>query len=128
MVYGHISTPHTHTPALQSFRDHHERDPLGQSRSTDSEELLRLREGVATRFNISKELIPEELTKYDIVCVCVRRKVQPLFPVIHTHTHPRRCYSELSPVCAVVGGVLAQEIIKVEQLHCDLARAHGHLQ
>lgn len=71
---------------LQSFRDRHDRDPSSQSRSTDSEELLRLREGVATRFSVSKDLIPEELTS--------------------------RCYSELSPVCAVVGGVLAQEIIK----------------
>ena len=26
----------------------------------------------------------------------------------------RHCFSELSPVCAIVGGVLAQEIIKVQ--------------
>lgn len=26
------------------------------------------------------------------------------------------CFSELSPVCAIVGGVMAQEIIKVLEL------------
>ena len=29
----------------------------------------------------------------------------------------RKCYSELSPVCAVVGGVLGQEVIKVRGSH-----------
>ena len=31
------------------------------------------------------------------------------------------CFSELSPVCAIVGGVMAQEVIKVLRLWCEVA-------
>ena len=106
-MYGWMDT-HTHT-ALQAFRDKHSRDPSHHSPAnpTDEEILLKLREKVATKFGIPKDIIPEELSRW---VYCLIRKTccygNILFLV-------RYCFSELSPVCAIVGGVLGQEIIKV---------------
>ena len=36
---------------------------------------------------------------------------------IKTPYHIRYCFSELSPVCAIVGGIFAQEVIKVIKSH-----------
>ncbi|XP_064407066.1 SUMO-activating enzyme subunit 1-like [Halichondria panicea] len=68
---------------LQAFKDEYHRDP---SCPSDSELLLSLREQVALKYGISKDLFEESFV--------------------------RHCNSELSPVCAIVGGVLGQEIIK----------------
>lgn len=39
---------------------------------------------------------------------------EPEFSSARYVSFSRHCFSELSPVCAIVGGVLAQEIIKVQ--------------
>ena len=83
----HRSLPPYHT-ALQAFRDQYGANPSRfHENDTDSTKLLELKQEVTKRCNISSDLIPEDFTS--------------------------SCYSELSPVCAVVGGVLGQEIIKV---------------
>ena len=76
--------------ALQAFRDQYGTNPSRSHDNTDSNKLLQLKQEVATKCNVSSDLIPEDFTN------C--------------------CYSELSPVCAIIGGVLGQEIIKVSFL------------
>ena len=49
------------------------------------------------------------------MCVCV---ICPASNVLTTHLSflcARFCFGQLSPVCAIVGGILGQEIIKVRQ-------------
>jgi ubiquitin-like 1-activating enzyme E1 A len=70
--------------ALQEFRDTHSgRDPGEEG---DREGLTRARAAAAARLRVDSNLIPENCYKF--------------------------CRSELSPVCAIVGGVLGQEVIK----------------
>ncbi|XP_003386877.1 PREDICTED: SUMO-activating enzyme subunit 1-like [Amphimedon queenslandica] len=72
---------------LQQFRDHKGRNPsIGEDAEEDRQFLYKLCEDVTKQQNISPDLINKEFVNY--------------------------CFSELSPVCAIVGGVLAQEIIK----------------
>lgn len=70
--------------SLQLFRDREGRDPTGSA--SDKVTLAKLREDVIAKYQLNPELLPGEYSQW--------------------------CVSELSPVCAVVGGVLAQEVIK----------------
>ena len=49
--------------ALQSFRNKFGVDPSSQSTVEDGEKLLKIREELATQYNIAKDLIPEEFSK-----------------------------------------------------------------
>nr|XP_033790596.1 SUMO-activating enzyme subunit 1 [Geotrypetes seraphini] len=71
---------------LLKFRTEKGRDPLPASYSEDSELLLQIRNSVMESLGVSPDLIPDDFTSF--------------------------CFSEMAPVCAVVGGVLAQEIVK----------------
>ena len=52
---------------------------------------------------------------YLTVRVCAEWKENPVSIILSLYLiNYRYCFAELSPVCAVVGGVLGQEIIKVE--------------
>ena len=77
-----------HCSALQAFRDKHGTNPSCCHDNSDRASLLGLKEEVARKCNVSSQLIAEDFIDY--------------------------CNSELSPVCAIVGGVLAQEVIKVQ--------------
>ena len=72
--------------ALQTFRDLKEHDPRVNSINEDQKTLLELKQKVTQELELGVELIND-----------------------HFISH---CFSQLSPVCAIVGGVLAQEIIK----------------
>ena len=87
MTFFTITSSPPYPTALQAFRDQYGANPSRSNDNSDSNKLLQLKREVATKCNISSDLIPEDFTS--------------------------SCYSELSPVCAVVGGVLGQEIIKV---------------
>ena len=76
-----------HWSALQAFRDQHGTNPACSHGNSDRDSLLQLKGEVARKFNVLSELISEDFVDH--------------------------CISELSPVCAIVGGVLGQEIIKV---------------
>lgn len=71
---------------LLEFRSKHGRSPSTKHQQSDIEELHLLRQHVIGVLGIDAALIPEEFTEY--------------------------CFSSLSPVCAVTGGILGQEIIK----------------
>ncbi|XP_037090598.1 SUMO-activating enzyme subunit 1-like [Pollicipes pollicipes] len=71
---------------LQAFRAEQGRRPLPGSAAADAAHLLRLRSDVAGRLGVPADKIGDEFTSL--------------------------CLGELSPACAVVGGVLAQEVIK----------------
>ncbi|XP_051632674.1 SUMO-activating enzyme subunit 1-like isoform X5 [Manacus candei] len=71
---------------LLRFRSEQGRDPCPGSGSEDSERLLRLRREVLEALGVGPQLLPE-----------------------HFHSS---CFSEMAPVCAVVGGVLGQEVVK----------------
>ncbi|XP_030046110.1 SUMO-activating enzyme subunit 1-like [Microcaecilia unicolor] len=71
---------------LLKFRTEKGRDPLPASYSGDSEVLLHIRNSVMESLGVGPDLIPDDFTSF--------------------------CFSEMAPVCAVVGGVLAQEIVK----------------
>lgn len=69
---------------LQEFRDSNNgRDPDDEG---DVEELMKARRVVTNKLGINSDLIPDNFYKF--------------------------CRCELSPVCAIVGGVLGQEVIK----------------
>ncbi|CAH1261335.1 SAE1 [Branchiostoma lanceolatum] len=71
---------------LLRFREDHDRDPAVSSREEDKVALLRLRDDVLTEMKLKTDLVGDEFASH--------------------------CFAALSPVCAVVGGVLAQEIVK----------------
>ncbi|XP_074023764.1 SUMO-activating enzyme subunit 1 isoform X2 [Numenius arquata] len=71
---------------LLKFRTENGRDPSPQNYSQDSELLLQLRRDILESLGVSADLLPDEFVSY--------------------------CFSEMAPVCAVVGGVLGQEVVK----------------
>ncbi|XP_045845188.1 SUMO-activating enzyme subunit 1 isoform X1 [Meles meles] len=71
---------------LLKFRTDKGRDPSSDTFGEDSELLLQIRNDVLDSLGVSSDLLPEDFVRY--------------------------CFSEMAPVCAVVGGILAQEIVK----------------
>lgn len=71
---------------LLKFRTDKGRDPTSDSYSEDAELLLQIRNDVFDSLGVSPDLLPDDFVRY--------------------------CFSEMAPVCAVVGGILAQEIVK----------------
>uniref|UniRef100_H0WWS2 SUMO-activating enzyme subunit 1 n=1 Tax=Otolemur garnettii TaxID=30611 RepID=H0WWS2_OTOGA len=71
---------------LLKFRTDKGRDPSCDTYGEDSELLLQIRNDVLDSLGVSPDLLPEDFVRY--------------------------CFSEMAPVCAVVGGILAQEIVK----------------
>ncbi|XP_051521347.1 SUMO-activating enzyme subunit 1 [Myxocyprinus asiaticus] len=71
---------------LLKFRTDKGCDPQPASFAEDSSLLLQIRDDVLESLGVSSELLPNAFVSY--------------------------CFSEMSPVCAVVGGVLGQEIVK----------------
>ncbi|XP_059137244.1 SUMO-activating enzyme subunit 1 [Peromyscus eremicus] len=71
---------------LLKFRTDKGRDPSSESYSEDAELLLQIRNDVLDSLGVSPDLLPDDFVRY--------------------------CFSEMAPVCAVVGGILAQEIVK----------------
>ncbi|GAB1291602.1 SUMO-activating enzyme subunit 1 [Apodemus speciosus] len=71
---------------LLKFRTDKGRDPTSESYNEDAELLLQIRNDVFDSLGISPDLLPDDFVRY--------------------------CFSEMAPVCAVVGGILAQEIVK----------------
>ncbi|NXN07052.1 SAE1 enzyme, partial [Indicator maculatus] len=71
---------------LLKFRTDTGRDPSPQSYAQDSERLLQLRREVLQGLGLEPGLLPDDFGSY--------------------------CFSEMAPVCAVVGGVLGQEVVK----------------
>ncbi|KAM8954090.1 SUMO-activating enzyme subunit 1 [Pelodytes ibericus] len=71
---------------IMKFRTDKGRDPLPRTYQDDSELLLQIRNDLLTSLGVSTDLLAEDFASY--------------------------CFSEMAPVCAVVGGVLAQEIVK----------------
>ncbi|KAF6079319.1 SUMO1 activating enzyme subunit 1 [Phyllostomus discolor] len=71
---------------LLKFRTDKGRDPSSDTFGEDSELLLQIRNDVLDALGVSPDLLPEDFVRY--------------------------CFSEMAPVCAVVGGILAQEIVK----------------
>uniref|UniRef100_A0A8C1GMX9 SUMO-activating enzyme subunit 1 n=1 Tax=Cyprinus carpio TaxID=7962 RepID=A0A8C1GMX9_CYPCA len=71
---------------LLKFRTDKGRDPQPDSFAEDSQLLLQIRDDVLETMGLSSELLPNTFVSY--------------------------CFSEMAPVCAVVGGVLGQEIVK----------------
>ncbi|XP_029060419.1 SUMO-activating enzyme subunit 1 isoform X2 [Monodon monoceros] len=73
---------------LLKFRTDKGRDPNSDTFGEDSELLLQIRNDVLDSLGVNPDLLPEDFVRY--------------------------CFSEMAPVCAVVGGILAQEIVKVK--------------
>lgn len=71
---------------LLKFRTDKGRDPQPDSFGEDSHLLLQIRDDVLETMGLSSELLSNTFVSY--------------------------CFSEMAPVCAVVGGVLGQEIVK----------------
>ncbi|XP_069738365.1 SUMO-activating enzyme subunit 1 isoform X1 [Phaenicophaeus curvirostris] len=71
---------------LLKFRTDNGRDPSPPRFAEDSELLLQIRRDVLDALGVATEILPEEFVSY--------------------------CFSEMAPVCAVVGGVLGQEVVK----------------
>ncbi|NWI22039.1 SAE1 enzyme, partial [Crypturellus soui] len=71
---------------LLKFRTDKGRDPSPQSYGEDSELLLQIRRDVLDALGVGADLLPDDFISY--------------------------CFSEMAPVCAVVGGVLGQEVVK----------------
>ncbi|XP_075771223.1 SUMO-activating enzyme subunit 1 [Pelodiscus sinensis] len=71
---------------LLTFRTEKGRDPLPESCAEDSERLLQIRREVLASLGVGTDLLPEDFVSY--------------------------CFSEMAPVCAVLGGVLGQEVVK----------------
>ncbi|KAE8750393.1 hypothetical protein FOCC_FOCC002951 [Frankliniella occidentalis] len=76
---------------LLKFRSENMRDPSPGTRSADMEELNRLKNEVLTKMSIPLEKVPDNLLSM--------------------------VFAEIGPVCAIVGGVLSQEIIKALSQH-----------
>lgn len=71
---------------LLKFRTDKGRDPSSDTFGEDSELLLQIRNDVLDSLGVNPDVLPEDFVRY--------------------------CFSEMAPVCAVVGGILAQEIVK----------------
>ncbi|KAM6933894.1 SUMO-activating enzyme subunit 1 [Xenentodon cancila] len=71
---------------LLKFRTDKGRDPDPQSFAEDSRLLKQIRDDVLEALSLSKDLLNDDFISF--------------------------CFSEMSPVCAVVGGVLGQEVVK----------------
>ncbi|OBS71844.1 hypothetical protein A6R68_13580 [Neotoma lepida] len=71
---------------LLKFHPDKGRDPSSDSYNEDAELLLQIRNDVLYSLGISPDLLPDDFVRY--------------------------WFSEMTPVCAVVGGILAQEIVK----------------
>ncbi|KAM7004039.1 SUMO-activating enzyme subunit 1 [Passerculus sandwichensis] len=71
---------------LLSFRSQVGRDPCPLRAPQDSALLLRLRREVLQGLGVTPQLLPEQFHSF--------------------------CFSEMAPVCAVLGGVLGQEVVK----------------
>ncbi|XP_062996779.1 SUMO-activating enzyme subunit 1 [Elgaria multicarinata webbii] len=71
---------------LLKFRTEKGRDPSLQSYAEDAELLLQMRTDVLASLGVGSDLLPDDF----VSC----------------------CFSEMAPVCAVVGGVLSQEAVK----------------
>ncbi|XP_025909230.1 SUMO-activating enzyme subunit 1 [Nothoprocta perdicaria] len=71
---------------LLKFRTDKGRDPSPQSYGEDSKLLLQIRGDVLDALGVGTDLLPDDFPSY--------------------------CFSEMAPVCAVVGGVLGQEVVK----------------
>uniref|UniRef100_A0A3Q3J5W2 THIF-type NAD/FAD binding fold domain-containing protein n=1 Tax=Monopterus albus TaxID=43700 RepID=A0A3Q3J5W2_MONAL len=71
---------------LLKFRTDKGRDPDPQSFADDSQLLRQIRDDVLEALGVSSDLLNDDFISY--------------------------CFSEMSPVCAVVGGVLGQEVVK----------------
>ncbi|XP_065184971.1 SUMO-activating enzyme subunit 1-like isoform X2 [Sycon ciliatum] len=71
---------------LQNFIDHHGRSPATSSHESDFKEICSLRDSILKKLQLADTVVPNDLL--------------------------RQCIAELSPVCAIVGGVLGQEVIK----------------
>ncbi|CAM9494308.1 SUMO-activating enzyme subunit 1 isoform X1 [Lampetra fluviatilis] len=74
------------TKVLLRFRMEQGRDPAPQTQTEDTELLRQLRDAVIEESGAGGDMIPDGFAS--------------------------SCFSELSPICAVVGGVLGQEIVK----------------
>ncbi|EPY76729.1 SUMO-activating enzyme subunit 1 [Camelus ferus] len=79
---------------LLKFRTDKGRDPSSDTFGEDSELLLQIRNDVLDSLGVNPDLLPEDFVRY--------------------------CFSEMAPVCAVVGGILAQEIVKPIQVGAEL--------
>ncbi|XP_070983656.1 SUMO-activating enzyme subunit 1-like isoform X1 [Oncorhynchus clarkii lewisi] len=82
-----------HTPVdyfllhvLLKFRTDKGRDPHPESFEADAMLLRQIRDDVLEAMGLSSDLLPHDFVSY--------------------------CFSEMAPVCAVVGGVLGQEVVK----------------
>ncbi|XP_015254864.1 PREDICTED: SUMO-activating enzyme subunit 1 [Cyprinodon variegatus] len=71
---------------LLKFRTDKGRDPDPESCADDSQLLRQIRDDVLEAMGLSSDLLSDDFISY--------------------------CFSEMSPVCAVVGGVLGQEVVK----------------
>ncbi|XP_060928924.1 SUMO-activating enzyme subunit 1 [Limanda limanda] len=71
---------------LLKFRTDKGRDPDPQSFAADSQLLRQIRDDVLETLAVSSDLLNDDFISY--------------------------CFSEMSPVCAVMGGVLGQEVVK----------------
>lgn len=71
---------------LLNFRSLHSRSPLRNRRNQDTSELVRLRDELLESMGVSKDRLDD--------------------------TFASAVFAELSPVCAIVGGMLAQEVVK----------------
>uniref|UniRef100_A0A8C8EUR7 THIF-type NAD/FAD binding fold domain-containing protein n=1 Tax=Oncorhynchus tshawytscha TaxID=74940 RepID=A0A8C8EUR7_ONCTS len=71
---------------LLKFRTDKGRDPHPESFEADATLLRQIRDDVLEAMGLSSELLPHDFVSY--------------------------CFSEMAPVCAVVGGVLGQEVVK----------------
>ncbi|XP_060639686.2 SUMO-activating enzyme subunit 1-like [Anolis sagrei] len=81
-----ITTDYFLLRVLLKFRSEKGRDPSTQSCTEDSETLLQMRNAVLASLDIESDLLPDDFVSF--------------------------CFSEMAPVCAVVGGVLSQEVVK----------------
>ncbi|XP_074872750.1 SUMO-activating enzyme subunit 1 isoform X2 [Carettochelys insculpta] len=71
---------------LLKFRTDAGRDPLPERYAQDSALLLQIRNEVLAALGVGAHLLPDDFVSY--------------------------CFSEMAPVCAVLGGVLGQEVVK----------------
>lgn len=71
---------------IMKFHTDKGRDPQPSSFQEDCEVLLQIRNDLLESLGVNPDLLPEDFASY--------------------------CFSEMAPVCAVVGGVLGQEVVK----------------
>uniref|UniRef100_A0A673ZVB0 SUMO-activating enzyme subunit 1 n=1 Tax=Salmo trutta TaxID=8032 RepID=A0A673ZVB0_SALTR len=81
-----LCVPRFSPTVLLKFRTDKGRDPHPESFEADATLLRQIRDDVLETMGLSSELLPHDFVSY--------------------------CFSEMAPVCAVVGGVLGQEVVK----------------